>query len=72
MDFLNQLNILKRLDQLIRLKSTGTPEALAKRMSVSRASIYRHLDTLKGLGAPIEYCKTSSTFFYSEDFLLKF
>jgi predicted DNA-binding transcriptional regulator YafY len=72
MTLLNQINTLKRLDQLVRMKSTGTTEVLAKKISLSRASIYRYLDALKDLGAPIEYCKINRTFFYAEEFLLKF
>ena len=35
MNLLTQIRRLERLDQLIRMKATGTPKELAKRMQVS-------------------------------------
>jgi predicted DNA-binding transcriptional regulator YafY len=61
MNFAERVEYNKRLDGLIRRKSTGTPEELAARLKKSRASIYNHIDDLRSLGAEIAYCKKSKT-----------
>lgn len=67
MKFTDQLHIVKRLDSLIRRKATGSPEELANKVKLSRASIYRHIEILKELGAPVKYNKKQKCFFYEED-----
>jgi len=57
---------LETLDYLIYSRSTGTPEKLAKRLSISVRTLYEFLEVMKDLGAPICYCKKSKTYFYSE------
>lgn len=63
---------LKRIDQLVRLKATGNAKQLAARLDVSRASIFRYLDDLKDLGAPVVYCRDNQTYIYEEFFELSF
>lgn len=57
----------KRLDDLIRTKSTGTPAKLAERLEVSESSVYEYLAIMKSLGAPIKYDKDRCTYYYEED-----
>ena len=70
MNFLDHLALVKRLDALIRRKATGTPTQLAQRLEISRASLYRYIDDLKGLGAPIAYCYHRRSYLYEEEFFL--
>ena len=51
----------KRIDQLIRLKATGTPKELAEKLHISEALLYLTLSEMKELGAPICYDKSSKT-----------
>jgi predicted DNA-binding transcriptional regulator YafY len=67
MSFIEHLHLLRRLDQLIRRKATGTPQAFARQLCVSRASLYRHLDLLAELGASVAYCRLRQTFHYEEE-----
>ncbi len=67
-----QLQLLKRLHELIRRKATGTPEQLAARLEMSRANMYRYLEELKTFGAPVKYCKFRRCYYYEEPFELKF
>lgn len=57
---------LETLDNLIRTRSTGTPENLAKRLSISVRSLYHFLDVMRDLGAPICYNKASQSYYYKE------
>ncbi|MBL0686152.1 hypothetical protein [Aquimarina mytili] len=58
--------MIKRIDQLIRLQATGTPETLACRLNISRTKLYRILDMMKSLNAPIHYDPSLPSFVYTE------
>lgn len=66
MKLIEQLRLLERLDQLIRLKATGTPAQLASRIEVSERKLYRLIQSLKEMGFPIEYCKDCQCYQYTE------
>ncbi len=61
-----QIALLDRVDQLIRMKATGRPNQLAKRLQVSEATVFRIIDTMKELNAPIYYDLTRQSYLYSE------
>ncbi len=62
----------RRMDHLIRQKATGQPSDFAKRLGVSRATLYRNITELKNEGAHIQYSKEDQTFFYEEPFVFVF
>ncbi|HFA49584.1 MAG TPA: helix-turn-helix domain-containing protein [Bacteroidetes bacterium] len=72
MAFVQQLNLLIRLHYLIKRKATGTPDELAKRLSISRSALYNYIEVLRDLGAQITYCRSRQTFHYYEEFELSF
>lgn len=55
---------MERLHHLIRRKQTGSSDVLAKRLGLSRSTLYYLLADLRALGAPIVYCRERSTFYY--------
>lgn len=55
---------LEHLNDLIRRRSTGSPAQLAKKISVSKRTVYEYIDILKSLGAEIDYCRSSETYYY--------
>ena len=57
---------LEHLDNLIRLKATGDPKALAKKLNISLRGVYDYINMLKSLGAPINYNRHKSTYYYDE------
>ncbi|MFK7920399.1 MAG: HTH domain-containing protein [Bacteroidia bacterium] len=67
MSLRNNVRLLERLDYLVKLKATGNPASLARRLDMSVSTLYRYLNDLKELGAPISYCKLRKTFFYEEE-----
>ncbi len=71
MKLIEQLRLLERLDQLIRLKATGTPKQLARRIQMSERKLYRLIQELKDLGFPIEYCKACQCYQYTEEVKLQ-
>ncbi len=67
MSVVKKINRLKALDQLIRLKSTGTPNELACRMQLSERQIFRYISDLKELGAQIEFNSDKNSYVYTDD-----
>jgi len=66
---------LDRLDNLIRRKATGKPEELAKRLGLSRSTLFEIISYLRGeMNAPIIYNRyiCSYEYSYSPKFYLGF
>lgn len=61
---IKQLNLIKRVDWLVRMKATGTPKQLARRLNVSESKVYRIIDLMKNLDAPISYDYTVQSYVY--------
>jgi predicted DNA-binding transcriptional regulator YafY len=69
------LAILDRLDRLIRRKATGSPAELAKRLGVSRSTLFELIAYLKDeMRAPIIYVggRQSYVYEYTPKFYLGF
>ena len=60
------IEIIERMDQLIRLQATGTPESFASRLQISKTKLYRLIKLMKRLNAPIEYDNAVQSFVYEE------
>jgi predicted DNA-binding transcriptional regulator YafY len=63
-------NRLESLDHLVRIKGTGSPKQLARRLNISERSIYEYLELLRTLGAPIRYCKFRKSYYYEDEGIL--
>jgi len=63
-NYKDRLELIERIDRLIRLNATGTACQLANILGISRVSVFRLLKYLKTMGAPIKYCKCRKTYFY--------
>lgn len=71
MKFLEKLEVIERVDGLIRRKATGTPDELASRLGVSRSTVYELIECLQLLGAEINYCRNKKSFYYKTEMILK-
>jgi DNA-binding IclR family transcriptional regulator len=67
MKFIATLERIERVDQLIRLKATGTPKELAARLGISESAWYELLSTMTVLGAPIYYSNERKSYCYKEE-----
>ncbi len=67
-----QLRQLERLDQLIRMKATGSPKDLAGRMEVSERTIYNLIDSLRMFGAEVCYCRNRGSYYYENEIKFRF
>ena len=62
--YLEIQNLIERADLLIRLKATGTPDEFAAKLGISRASVFRVIEHLRGTGKVIKYCKYRRGYYY--------
>lgn len=60
------IEMLQRMDQMIRTKSTGSPGDFAGRLYLSERSLYNYIGLMKALGAPIRYSRTERSYVYEE------
>jgi len=70
MTFLEKVQLIERVDQLIRMKATGSAHDLADRIEVSRSTVYELIECMKAMGAEIDYCRHKQSFYYVEDKIL--
>ncbi|WP_282088194.1 HTH domain-containing protein [Aquimarina algiphila] len=70
--FIKQIEFIECVDQLIRLKATGTPSALAYRLGVSKTKVYRLINIIRELNAPIEYDFSIQSYVYETEVSFKF
>ncbi len=62
MNFIQQIERLQRLIKLIEQENTGTPDELASRLHLSKRQLHNQLESLKNLGANIEYSKKVNSY----------
>ena len=67
MTFLEKLKTIERLDQLIRMKATGSPNHLAEKVGISRRCLFNIIDLMKTMSAPIKFCTNRQTYYYEYD-----
>lgn len=67
-----QIELIERLDQLIRLRATGNPKQLARRLDISKASLFRVFEVMKRLNAPIVFDIALQSYVYEEQVSFRF
>ncbi|KAF2515880.1 hypothetical protein EYY60_01800 [Flavobacterium zhairuonense] len=70
MNFIKQIERIKKIHRLIATEKTGTPSVFAKKLSLSRSQLYNELEVIKELDAPVRYCKKRESFYYETSFEL--
>lgn len=55
---------IETIDYLIRIKGTGTPKNLAKKIGLSQSRLYEYLQFMKEMNAPIIYSKERCSYIY--------
>ena len=66
MSLLKYINRMKRMDQLIRMKATGTPDQFAEKMGICKSVLMDHISELKCMGAPIVFDRIRESYVYQE------
>ncbi|WP_128755223.1 helix-turn-helix domain-containing protein [Aquimarina sediminis] len=63
---IKHIELIERIDQLIRMQATGTPAELATKLGVSRTKLYRLIKMMKSLNAPVQYNIALQSYVYEE------
>ena len=63
MKIIDALNKLSLFSKLVEQESTGTPSEFAKRLGISRTSLYDLIDELKSYNIKIVYSRKRKTFY---------
>ena len=67
MNLIEQIHRIERLDQLIRLKATGSPAELAAKLAISNRQLFNLLSLLRNeFNAPVKYDNECNSYIYSE------
>ena len=65
MSLFNDIHKFKKLDRLIRFGTTGSPDELAGKMQISRATLFRIIDRFKkDFEAPIYFDRGINSYCY--------
>lgn len=67
MTFLEKIQVIERVDCLIRRSATGAPKELAVRLSVSERTVYDLINIMKKMDAPIYFCASKNSYRYQYD-----
>jgi len=67
MSFEQQTARIERLIELIDSTNTGTAEELAKKLCVSRRTIFYDFEFLRGKGLPIFFCYVSVSYRFEKN-----
>lgn len=71
MKAIQQLERLKRINEMIKAKCTGRPEMLCNKLNISRRQLFKDLEIFKDMGAGIAYSKIRETYYYTNNYELE-
>lgn len=71
MNFIKQMERIKKIHYLIRTEKTGSPDVFANKLQLSRSQLYNVLELMKSFDASIKYCKKKESFYYCQPFDLE-
>ncbi|MCI0522126.1 MAG: hypothetical protein L0Y37_00570 [Bacteroidales bacterium] len=57
---------LQRMDSLIAMRATGTPDEFAFKLNLSRSTLFEMIQEMKGLGVDIRYSALSNSYYYAD------
>jgi len=64
MKFIEKLQVIERVDGLIRRKATGSPSNLSRKLMVSERCVYDIISLMKSMEAPIYFCSSRNSYCY--------
>ena len=59
---------IERIHQLIRMESTGKPDAFAEKLHIKKRQLFNLLEEFRAQGADIQYSCLRETYYYKNDF----
>ena len=71
MKVLEQIERINRLNEMIKMRRTGTPDQLAKKLKISTSMVFKIMDELKAREVPVAYSRQCGTYYYTRDFSIR-
>lgn len=65
MNIIKYMERIKRMDDLIRRRATGTPDEFAEKLEISRSALLKYIRVLKNMGAPVEFDEHEKCYRYT-------
>jgi biotin operon repressor len=62
---------LQRIDKLIVMKATGTPEEFAEKLGIKRSTLFQSLQEMRDMGVDIRYSWNRQSYYYADDRRIK-
>ncbi len=70
MRFIEKIEVIQRMDGLIRRRATGSARDLASRLNICKSTVYEIIEVMKMMGAEIDYCPKQKSYFYTQEKVL--
>lgn len=67
MSLIKYIERLRRMDLLISLMATGTPEEFAEKIGIRRSTLFESIQEMRGLGVDIKYSHDRQSYYYADD-----
>lgn len=67
MSLLKYIERLQRMDSLIYMMSTGTPEEFAEKLGIRRSSLFQSLQEMREMGVDIKYSNLRQSYYYADN-----
>ena len=58
---------IKRIDALIFMKATGTPEEFAEKLGIKKSTLYQSLQEMRYMGVDIRYSCSRQSYYYADE-----
>ena len=67
MSLIKYLDRLRRMDSLISMKATGTPDEFAEKLGLKRSTLFQSLQEMREMGVNIKYSCIRQSYYYADD-----
>ena len=71
MSLIKYIERLRRMDSLISMMSTGTPEEFAEKLGLRRSTLFLTLQEMREMGVDIKYSYIRQSYYYADNHRIK-
>jgi biotin operon repressor len=71
MSLIKYIERLRRMDSLISMMATGTPEEFAEKLGIRRSTLFQSLQEMRNMGVDIKYSCIRQSYYYADNCRIK-
>lgn len=71
MSLIKYVERLRRMDSLISMMATGSPDKFAEKIGIKRSTLFQYLQEMRELGVDIKYSSTRQSYYYADGYRIK-